>query len=1007
MSEEEKTMRGMDEEPSMEDNIDALKNAEETAADSDTPEEDDESDAIPFREEKPRGGSLFGRLSRKQKTAGIITGFALTAGAGLSMIMAPNLLINHLRELITDRISQVQLHHTRSYRRSKMAKVADLFTRDGRMGGRMISAMEQRGYRFEFDRQTNKVSALYPPRSSIPLTGDEIGVHIDDYMEKRHPLRSSRWKTKRMNAMYQRFGVSRTSILAASTGAIDDPEVEFNKRMAQNVMGQPPDIRARAGDAPPNETEAERQAREASQAAVDDASRQTGVIGDIRSDLLEGVDADEAARAAGIAEGIGAVEQLGAGAGPSALRLAQQAASGASVASRVGQAFRNFFSPTDVLDKVCTVKGRLRMSTAMARNYRALAYMKYAAVFMRGADDIRAGRASSKYVSEMMKRIMQEDRSGNAFGSSAGYDFATKGTFSKTRNESARASYALDGKLSGTWKGVQDATNNIPGTSMGQCSVIQNPLFQVGSAVVITAGKAVFCFFTAGAGCAASQAAQTAMQTTLTQTVRIAIQNSIRNMFTKRFVRDLAIGAAIELSFEGIMILTQLHIEKSLALPVTGQEKGGELDSILFAGGGVANKQRSLRAGMVPATTEQYAQAEAEYIAWKRNDLKQQSFFARILDIDNPDSAAFKTASKMPLGLPNALGEARGYTADTAVALLNGSYFSKSIAYTLGEKAYASEDVSYDEYSLETGPNAGQKLAVDFAGNPQVILRDDIANIDPEENIQFLIGSDDIDGATLEPKSERFRDHIANCVDSVDIISRMEFPDGSPMDPSQDCLAQNPITVRFKAHLAYQDLVDGLEAEFLPEEIDTGTGADSADSTGGGTATIPQEGLAWPLIQSKAQAESNLGGCLNRVSQTICQAGHPYDAHDLFAPQGTQVVAAAKGEVISARTGSCGYGFGSAFTVQTYDSASNITYFYQHMDPNAGAVRVGMTVNPGDPIGRVGSTTAACNTPSHLHIDATSGRGRPACSRRSCTDEARARFLDISGALYKGYEVLN
>lgn len=156
----------------------------------------------------------------------------------------------------------------------------------------------------------------------------------------------------------------------------------------------------------------------------------------------------------------------------------------------------------------------------------------------------------------------------------------------------------------------------------------------------------------------------------------------------------------------------------------------------------------------------------------------------------------------------------------------------------------------------------------------------------------------------------------------------------------------------------------------------------------------------YPLAMDKSRVISSLGSCYEEGAKKVCHAGHPYLAHDLFADQGTQVVAYAKGEVISAKNGTCGHGTGSAFSVQVYDSEADTTYFYQHMDAAVGGVSEGQQVKPGDPIGKVGNTGAACDTPPHLHFDAAKGRGRPPCSRLSCPTENKAKFQDISSQLF-------
>lgn len=765
---------------------------------------------------------LLGRFTGKQKgVAGGVAVVMIAGSIGLSIITAPGFIINNLREVMS-RMSDVQVHHSRRYRRTNFRKISDVFSKDGRLSGKVFTEMEADGYRFIVkDNKVVGLSTPYPENRTLVFDG--VGDHIEDYMEVKHPLRSSRWKTKRMNALYSRYGVTRTSIVAATGEAIDDPDKIINQRIARNTLDRPVDVNNALDEPPDDETDAERDARESRNKALNEASETGGVVGEVRESVLEGENLDKAARRAGIDAGGDAVEQFGTGAGAGALDAAKKVASDRSFTSKLGSSLKGLLSPTDILDRVCTMKNRLRMSVMLARSQRSLALLKYSSLFIGVADGVRTGNVEPKLLNSVMKRVTADDRSGNPIGASPGFAYALKGKFTKNKNDAARSSYSVDGKLTGTWKGVQEATDGIPGTSRGQCGAIQNPIFQIGTGVVFTVGKAALCIVTFGAGCAASQAVESGTRLAVTQAVKVAIQNSIRNIITKQGLRKLALnaveGLAIEIGFEAIMALTQLHIDKTLALPVTGQEKGGELGSILTAGEGAANKQRSLAAGMVPATSQQYSEAEAEYLAYKNEELGKRSFFARIFDLSSVDSLAFQTIMSQPLGLEGYATTLRSYVADFGSMLLGGG-FIKNFTNIFNGKAVAAvgDELSYDEYKLEKGKYEGQSLAVDFAGNPLVIMRSDIAAIDPKENIDNLVASGDIDPDTYEPLSEQFRNHVVNCVDNIDILSRIEFEDDAS-SPEKDCLAQNPVTVRFKAHLAFMDMMDGFEAEFTPGAI--------------------------------------------------------------------------------------------------------------------------------------------------------------------------------------------
>ena len=89
------------------------------------------------------------------------------------------------------------------------------------------------------------------------------------------------------------------------------------------------------------------------------------------------------------------------------------------------------------------------------------------------------------------------------------------------------------------------------------------------------------------------------------------------------------------------------------------------------------------------------------------------------------------------------------------------------------------------------------------------------------------------------------------------------------------------------------------------------------------------------------------------------RVGHKHKGVDIFAKSGTPVISASKGIVIYTGVLSLGGNvvvvFGPAFK----------THYYAHLKTTD--TRLGKILNNGDPIGTVGNTGNAKNTPSHLH----------------------------------------
>ena len=136
---------------------------------------------------------------------------------------------------------KLQNRHSKMYRRSKYSKMTDMFTTDGRRGGKIIAEMEGKGYTFAFDPSDSKrIVGICPGGGScIPnLENGALADHIEDYLDKFHPWKSSKWKTKRMEAFYSRYKVSRRPVVIRADGDPEDPEKAVNKNLADDVMGE-------------------------------------------------------------------------------------------------------------------------------------------------------------------------------------------------------------------------------------------------------------------------------------------------------------------------------------------------------------------------------------------------------------------------------------------------------------------------------------------------------------------------------------------------------------------------------------------------------------------------------------------------------------------------------------------------------------------------------------------------------------------------------------------------
>jgi hypothetical protein len=920
----------------------------------------------------------------KKKKSGnkkkFLAGGAAGGTVGILMFITtvmPGFIINHLKDIATGKVNELQTRQQSNYRRSKVGKISDVFSRDGRMGSKIIADMEVHGYSFRFGDPTdrNKISGITLPGGRETLLNNEfnsVGTHMSEYMEVRHPFRSARWKTKRMSALMARYKVNvELAPITAKPGDPADPDQTVNKNLFAdaNEGKVDPDIineRALADDA----TDLDREARE----AADSLARNSGDLDDISTALAAGIDKDTLGDTAQV------LDEIGQGHGVKLPRFITGIQDRISATAKSFSVAKGAFTSANFLDKICIVKNRLKTAVTAARTSRAAAQMRGTLSVIASSDATKTGKADPKLLGSLLGRTTQKDSNGNPIGASSGFGYALKNKFSKSKNDSTRSAYAVDGTLTGPVGTLQDTTN------ISNCPLYQDPVFQITSGIAeVFAG-----IFSGGSAKAAAVGMKTA--------VISAVKNSMTRAVAKSVGKGLLRGAVIELSFEGVMILAQMYAERTLTLNQTGQEEGALFGEKYIAGAGTIGLRQNSDAGQVPATVEQYQVAHTRYLAEKQEEIDNQSFFARMFDYNNLDSFAFSSVFSVPMtfnGLSSTVASAAGNLFSAPQAL------ASSFTQYATPKAYAQDDdiIAFDTYVTE-GMNSGMRLATDTAGNLQTIIREDIAAIDLDENKDYLMLNGYTDGE--DQPIGLFEDHVENCVNALDVISRIEGSDQT--NPANDCLANEDLTKRFKAHLGFLTIMDSLEAEFYPETLDGTRPTEELL-----TATINRNGLSWPVVQSQQEAADNLGTCLDNAGSSICDAGHNYQAHDLFAPEGTPIVAAASGVVLSARVGSCGHGINEAWAVQIYDEENNITYFYQHMNPSETfqLVAAGDNVGAGRQLGVVGDTASACNTPPHLHFDAVAARGRPACSRLSCTTENLNLFVDIGEGLYDAYTTLS
>lgn len=195
----------------------------------------------------------------------------------------------------------------------------------------------------------------------------------------------------------------------------------------------------------------------------------------------------------------------------------------------------------------------------------------------------------------------------------------------------------------------------------------------------------------------------------------------------------------------------------------------------------------------------------------------------------------------------------------------------------------------------------------------------------------------------------------------------------------------------------FNEIIGGGGTGAAPVGVAPPGASGSCGSVIGGGAAIVGE-YAFPLKTTRAKIDQDNGSLF--ANGTVKTGEHPYTAYDIFADQGTPILAFFGGTVERIGSDKCG-----GDTVGIYNAQSDLIASHLHM--GSVEVQVGQTVQAGQQVGTVGTSAGdTCGTPPHLHIDVANGNSRPGCKREDCPPENAAQFVDVGPQLFETYEAL-
>ena len=623
---------------------------------------------------------------------------------------------------------------------------------------------------------------------------------------------------------------------------------------------------------------------------------------------------------------------------------------------------------TGTLDSLCTVKSTAKAVTAASKLIRKRQLIGFAMAFLTFADEVKAGVATPEQAEHMgdklaatdtLEQVVSEDsiiEEGNKaskvdnpyFGKNA---FDSEGyrasAYNDAPNLTARASqFTIGGALSGSMATKLAAVGySTPGDTA--CKVIQNPFVRLGSAAVgIATGT-----LTLGASTAI--------------TVGSSIAVSLALPLLEAYLADMIAGEV-----------------------VGGDTKGVDAGNAIFAGTAGLLGDVAMGRGMTPSSSEEiqeYASLsksiENEYIAMETEDARSTPF-----DIYNQYSFLGSISRTM---LPAATQAQSSIAALPAASLqLIGAAGNSIFPVSNAAEEWNPERFSKcdDEQYAKLGIDA------DIFCNVRYSLTSEELAMDTDAVVDWMLANNHITENGTS-KGDKYPDWLRECTQRTQGWGESE--EGNNKEIGRRCIngdngksLDGELTTtelsNFRIFTMDNSISEAMEYE----------GEQSGSGSGGATTGVTFDNIAFPLGGNKSTVR-NPEIFNNGTTNT---GGHPNTAYDIYAPAGTEVRAFADGVVSKVHSGGMGGG------ISIYNQAAGLHVYYTHMQVNS-SITVGATITAGQALGSLVSVKdyPSINT-DHLHIDASPGQVRQACSRNNCPN--KDVYVDLGPDLFKLWEAL-
>ena len=346
---------------------------------------------------------------------------------------------------------------------------------------------------------------------------------------------------------------------------------------------------------------------------------------------------------------------------------------------------------------------------------------------------------------------------------------------------------------------------------------------------------------------------------------------------------------------------------------------------------------------------------------WKRDKEENMSTFEKYASLSNPKSFASTSLMALSTSTPGSM-----------LNSVNPVQGVDNYANAFSSRAFAQENNETESHEV------AEWSGVDTYDFPQQCI--DLEQLEPDyfEKATNAPAGVDRDMETLGD-SEIFWDAV------YDNLSGTQSEKEAQAASVYNCILLDRSVMGGMGY-AYGYTNDGgyAESEDAPEETTDDTSTPDPDST--------SENFIWPLTDQTAAVTSCWGD--DRTGGTNPDPGYFHSGLDIHASKDTPVLAAADGEVISAKDASDGLG-------KTMIIKHNSGLFTQYQHLNSYSVAVGAQVSQGQVIALSGNT--GTGTGYHLHFNVQKTSSHTARASRTLNP----RLLACDGRNMTGYKIIN